>query len=74
MYMYIDVCIGSFFTIVPTTQYVFIGQTATFECATDNGTLIFSVSGVPGSVSDPVDLPGGGQHRTVTFTVTLYYL
>ena len=65
------VCIGrSFFTIVPTTQYVFIGQTATFECATNNGTLILSITGVPITISDPVDLPGGGQLRMATFTVT----
>ena len=48
-----------------------IGQTATFECATNNGTLIITVSGVTDVYApDPIDLPGGGQHGTTTFTVT----
>ena len=49
---------------------MFIGQTATYECATNNGTLILSITGVTGSVSDPVDLPGGGQLVTTSFIVT----
>ena len=59
------------YTIAPVTQYVFVGQTATFECATDNGTVSISVSGVAGvAIPDPVDLPGGGQLVTASFTVT----
>ena len=50
---------------------MFIGQTATFECATNNGTLILSVTGVSNVIiPDPIDLPEGGQLGTATFTVT----
>ena len=59
------------FTIVPTTQYVWINQAATFTCATNNGTLIITVSGVSDAhIMDAIDLPEGGQLRTATFTVT----
>ena len=71
MYVTTCTCIIAQYTVAPMTQYVFIGQTATFECATDNGTLIISVVGVPGvSTPDPIDLPGGGQLVTASFTVT----
>ena len=60
------------FTIVPTTQHVWINQTATFTCATNvtGYTLSFSI---PASVDDTptvADLPGGGQLATTSFTVT----
>ena len=60
------------FTIVPTTQYVWINQTTTFTCATNvtGYTLSFSI---PASVDDTptvTNLPGGGQLATTSFTVT----
>ena len=60
------------FTIVPTTQYVWINQTATFTCATNvtGYSLIFSVSGGVADVPTLMDLPGGGQLATTSFTVT----
>ena len=59
------------FIIVPTTQYVWINQTATFTCAHDSEQTIFL--DIPG-VSEDTDidsLPGGGQRATATFTATL---
>ena len=60
------------FTIVPTTQYVWINQTATFTCATNvtGYELSFSVSGGVADVPTLMDLPGGGQLVTTSFTVT----
>ena len=55
------------FTIVPTTQYVWINQTATFECATSDSSysLDFSIPGVP-------FIPSGDVNSMITasFTVT----
>ena len=64
--------LGTIFTIVPTTQYVWINQTATFTCTTNvtGYTLSFSI---PAGVDDDdtvTDLPGGGQLATCSFTVT----
>ena len=60
------------FTIVPTTRYVWINQTATFTCATNvtGYELSFSVSGGVAHVPTLMDLPGGGQLATTSFTVT----
>ena len=60
------------FTIVPTTQYVWINQTATFTCATNVTGYILSFSIAAGiDKNDAVtDLPGGGQLATASFTVT----
>ena len=65
--------LGTIFTIVPTTQYVWINQTATFTCATnDAGYNILSFN-IPAGIDDDTtvtDLPGGGQLATTSFTVT----
>ena len=60
------------FTIVPTTQYVWINQTATFTCAIgiSEHTVAFSIPGVVENLSFET-LPGGGQILTATFTATL---
>ena len=58
------------FTIVPTTQYVWINQTVTFTCAHDSGPVFFETPGVSADIA--IDsLPGGGQRATATFTATL---
>ena len=61
------------FTIVPTTQYVWINQTATFTCATNVTGYILSFSipaGVAHDTTTVTDLPEGGQLATASFTVT----
>ena len=64
IYMYY---VAAIFTTMPTTQYVWINQTATFTCATNvtGYTLSFSIPGVSFE-------PTGDGHLmiTVTFTVT----
>ena len=64
------------FTTIPTTQYVRIGETATFECATNIAgyTLVFNIPGImPQLYNGPVpgNGPTGGQKATATFTATL---
>ena len=67
---------GDIFTTEPKTQYVWINEIATFECAIINGTgytLGFSL--IPASVtcgegSTVIDLPEGGRQATCSFTVT----
>ena len=60
------------FTIVPTTQYVWINQTATFTCATNvtGYSLSFSIPAGVAHVPTVTDLPEGGQLATASFTVT----
>ena len=62
------------FTIVPTTQYVWINQIATFTCATNINVTGYSLSfSIPAGVDDDdtvTDLPEGGQLATTSFTVT----
>ena len=65
--------LGTIFTIVPTTQYVWINQTATFTCATNvtGYTLSFSIpAGIAHVTTTVTDLPGGGQRVTCSVTVT----
>ena len=64
--------VSGIFTIVPTTQYVFINQVATFECAIDDtGYMLgFNVPGVTPCDTTVTDLPGGGQQATYSFKVT----
>ena len=62
------------FTIVPTTQYVWINQTATFECATNRTGYALTLNipaGVPlpGYTASITDLSGGGKIAVVSFTV-----
>ena len=69
--MFTDTRIG-LFTIVPTTQYVWVDTTATFECATNNTQgyeLVFSIPNVAEDISSDT-LPGGEQKLTATFTAT----
>ena len=57
------------FVIVPTTQYVWINQTATFACATNVTGYSLSFS-IPAGVDDDdtvTDLPEGGQLATTSF-------
>ena len=72
--MYISIIhnIIDIFTIVPTTRYVWINQTATFTCATNvtGLKLGFSIPAGVAHVTTPTDLPGGGQLATCSFTVT----
>ena len=59
-------------TIVPTTQYVWINQTATFTCAINVTGYILSFS-IPAGVAHGTtvtDLPEGGELATSSFTVT----
>ena len=60
------------FTIVPTTQYVWINQTATFTCATNvtGYELGFSIIGGIPYDNTVTDLPGGDLLATASFTVT----
>ena len=61
------------FTIVPTTQYVWINQTATFTCATNVTGYILGFSIIPAGIDDDTtvtDLPEGGRLATTSFTVT----
>ena len=60
------------FTIVPTTQYVWINQTATFTCATNvtGYELSFSIPAGIAHVTTVTDLPEGGRLATASFTVT----
>ena len=64
------------FTIVPTTQYVWINQTATFTCATNvtGYILFFSIPAGLGidHVTTVTDLPEGGLLATCSYTVTSY--
>ena len=64
--------LGTIFTIVPTTQYVWINQTATFTCTTNctRYTLSFSIPAGIAHDTTVTDLPGGGQLATCSFTVT----
>ena len=64
--------LGTIFTIVPTTQYVWINQTATFTCATNvtGHELVFSIPGID-ELESNTPLPGGGQVTTAIFTATL---
>ena len=65
--------LGTIFTIVPTTQYVWINQTATFTCATNvtGYELVFNIPGVDVEQESNAPLPGGGQTITAIFTATL---
>ena len=63
------------FTIVPTTQYVWINQTATFECAINVTEYALGFNLIPASVacgegSTVIDLPEGGRLATCSFKVT----
>ena len=60
------------FTIVPTTQYVWINQTATFTCATNvtGYILFFSIPASVDHIPTVTDLPGGGLLATTSFIVT----
>ena len=60
------------FTIVPTTQYVWINQTATFTCATNvtGYILSFNIPAIVDHIPTVTDLPEGGQLATASFTVT----
>ena len=61
------------FTIVPTTQYVWINKTATLRCATNvtECELGFSIlGGIPHDTTVTDLSEGGGQLATTSFTVT----
>ena len=60
------------FTIVPTTQYVWINRTATFTCAINisEHTVTFSIPSVDEDASLQT-LPGGEQVATAAFIATL---
>ena len=62
------------FTIEPTTQYVWINQTATFTCATNvtGYILSFSISASVDHIPTVTDLPEGGLLATCSYTVTSY--
>ena len=65
--------LGTIFTIVPTTQYVWINQTATFTCATNVTGYILSFSipaGIAHVTTTVTDLLEGGQLAISSFTVT----
>ncbi|XP_019863040.1 PREDICTED: uncharacterized protein LOC109591873 [Amphimedon queenslandica] len=57
------------FTIVPVTQYVYVNDTVTFECAGFIGTG-FTLSFFYGTnvMENETDLPNGGKRTTFTAT------
>uniref|UniRef100_A0A1X7TDD1 Immunoglobulin domain-containing protein n=1 Tax=Amphimedon queenslandica TaxID=400682 RepID=A0A1X7TDD1_AMPQE len=61
---------SSIFTIVPETQYVYINDTVTFECATNltGNNLYFLSRGVQPSSQSIVALPNGGM--MISFNLT----
>ncbi|XP_019854745.1 PREDICTED: uncharacterized protein LOC109583743 [Amphimedon queenslandica] len=63
---------ASIFTIVPVTQYVYVNDTVTFECAT-NGTeytLVILIRGVPPSSLKSKTLPNGVRLLSFNLTAT----
>ena len=63
---------ASIFTIVPETQYVYVNDTVTFECATNltGYILVILTRGVPPSFQASVTLPNGGMMILVNLTAT----
>ena len=64
---------ASIFTIVPETQYVYLNDNVTFECATNltGYTLeIQKVNDISSIGTSTIDLPDGGSKVTITFPVT----
>ena len=58
------------FTIVPTTQYVWINQTATFTCATNVTGYTLNFNTIPNANTFTEELPGGGVLAYLTLNVT----
>ena len=68
---------SSIFTIVPETQYVYLNDNVTFECATNlTGYSLEFIVKKHGSTQTigleviRTDLPGGGEIATASFVVT----
>ena len=67
---YFPIALGaSIFTIVPVTQYVYVNDTVTFQCATnETGYILFFDTDVPVIISELTEiLPNGG--RIVSFNL-----
>ena len=66
--MYLLIILGtSIFTILPVTQYVYVNDTVTFECATNlTGYILFFESNAPVTESLEI-LPNGG--RIISFNL-----
>uniref|UniRef100_A0A1X7UEJ0 Fibronectin type-III domain-containing protein n=1 Tax=Amphimedon queenslandica TaxID=400682 RepID=A0A1X7UEJ0_AMPQE len=62
--------LGSIFTIEPETQYVYVNDTVTFECATNltGNNIYFLSKGVQPSSQSIVALPNGGM--MISFNLT----
>ena len=65
---------ASIFTVVPVTQYAYINDTVTFDCATNLTGYILSFNYGPGvSLSaslTTLDIPGGGKRIIANITAT----
>ena len=56
------------FTIVPVTQYVYINDTVTFECATNTSGYTISFFYGTDVMETETDLPNGGKRTILTAT------
>uniref|UniRef100_A0A1X7SEV6 Immunoglobulin subtype domain-containing protein n=1 Tax=Amphimedon queenslandica TaxID=400682 RepID=A0A1X7SEV6_AMPQE len=67
---FMTVAAAGIFTIVPVTKYVYINDTVTFDCATNETgyTLVILARGIPPSLQTSVTLPNGGM--MISFNVT----
>ena len=64
---------GSIFTIVPKTQYVYVNDNVTFECATnltENNNLYFLSRGAEPYLESTVTLPNGVRFISISLTAT----
>ena len=69
--IYLLIILGtSIFTIVPETQYLYVNDTVTFECATNlTGYILFFESNAPAAITESLKiLPNGG--RIISFNLT----
>ena len=69
VYLFFYLGCSALFTVVPETQYVYLNDTVTFECATNlTGYIINFIYGSNDVLSDETTLPNGGKRTTFTAT------
>ena len=67
---------GSLFTVVPVSQYAYVNDTVTFDCATNmiGYDLSFDYKTGPGvslsALATQLDIPGGGKRIIANITAT----
>ena len=66
---------GSLFTVVPVSQYAYVNDTVTFDCATNmigyDLSFDYNTGGVSLSASaTKLDIPGGGKRIIANITAT----